>query len=71
MTVTTYCYYEKACRTMHTAIVSHILNSEITKVQNNVKALWNYTLVPSLPPKKKILSVLAKDSLKIEIELFP
>ena len=56
---------------MHTAVVSHILNSEITKVQNNVKALWNYTLVPSLPPKKKILSVLAKDSLKIEIELFP
>ena len=56
---------------MHTAIVSHIFNSEITKVQNNVKALWNHTLVPSLPPKKKILSVLAKDSLKIEIELFP
>ena len=26
---------------------------------------------PSLPPKKKILSTLAKESLKIEIELFP
>ena len=28
-------------------------------------------LVPSLPPKKKILSILGKDSLKIETELFP
>ena len=28
-------------------------------------------LKPSLPPKKKILSTLAKESLKIEIELFP
>ena len=27
--------------------------------------------MPSLPPKKKILPIIAKDSLKIEIELFP
>ena len=44
---------------------------EIRKVQNNVKTSWNYTLVPNLPPKNKILSILAKYSLKIEIELFP
>ena len=31
--------------------------------------MWHYNLVPSLPPKKKILSILAKDSMKIEIEL--
>ena len=41
------------------------------KVQNNVKTSWNYNLVPSRLPKKKILSKLTKDSLKIEIELFP
>ena len=38
---------------------------EIRKVQNNVKTSWKYNLVPSLPPKYKILSILAKDSLKI------
>ena len=31
----------------------------------------NYNLVPSDAPKKKSLLTLAKDSLKIEIELFP
>ena len=44
---------------------------EIRKNQNNVKASWNHNLVPNLLPKKKILSIVAKDSLKIEIELFP
>ena len=29
-----------------------------------------YNLVPSLSPKNKILLIIAKDSLKIEIELF-
>ena len=43
---------------------------EIRKVQNNVKTSRNYNPVLSLPPKKKILSILAKNSLKIEIELF-
>ena len=43
---------------------------EIRKIQNDVKTLWNYNLAPSFSPKNKILSVLAKDSLKIEIELF-
>ena len=43
---------------------------EMRKVQNDVKTLWNYNLVLSLPPRNKILSVLAKNSLKIEIELF-
>ena len=43
---------------------------EMRKVQNDVKTLWNYNLVLSLPPKNKNFSVLAKDSLKIEIELF-
>ena len=40
-------------------------------VQNNIKTSWNYNLVSSPPPKKKILSILTKDSLKIEIELLP
>ena len=31
----------------------------------------NYSLVNSLPPEIKILLILAKLSLKIEIELFP
>ena len=44
---------------------------EIRKVQNNVKILWEYNIVSSIPPKKKILSILAKDSLKTEIEIFP
>ena len=40
-------------------------------VQNNVKTSRKYNLVPSLPPKKKTLSMLAKESSKIEVELFP
>ena len=43
---------------------------EIRKAQNNVKTSWKYNLVPNLLPKKKMLSILAKDSLKIEIKLF-
>ena len=39
-------------------------SSEIRKVQNNVETLWKYNLVPSLPPKNKILPLLAKLSLK-------
>ena len=35
------------------------------KVQNNAKTSWNCNIVPSLPSKKKIFSILAKDSLKI------
>ena len=42
---------------------------EIRKIENNVKTSWNCNLVPSLLPKKKILSILAKDSLSIETEL--
>ena len=43
---------------------------EIRRVQNNVKTPWKYNLAPSLPPKNKILSMLAKESLKIETD-FP
>ena len=43
----------------------------LRKDQNNLKTSWSYNLVPSLPLKKKILSILAKDHFKIEIELFP
>ena len=35
------------------------------------KILRNYSLVLSHPAKTKILSIVAKDSLKKEIELFP
>ena len=44
---------------------------EIRKAQNNAKTLYNYNLVFILPPKKKVLSILAKEFLKIEIEVFP
>ena len=45
--------------------LSHELRNDL-----RLKISWKYNLVPSLLPKKKILSILAKDSLKIEIELF-
>ena len=35
------------------------------------KSSQNFSLGPSLPPKMKILSILAKNCTKIEIELFP
>ena len=35
------------------------------------KCLVGYVLVPNLPPKKRILSMLAKDSLKIASKLSP
>ena len=38
--------------------------------QENLEHSWNYCLVLSPPPKMAILSVLAKISRKIEIELF-
>ena len=43
----------------------------LRKDQNNLKTSWNYNLVPSPPPKKKSLSILAKDYSKTEILLFP
>ena len=43
------------------------LGSSVQKVQNNVQTSWNHNPVPSLPPKKKILLKLARESLKIEI----
>ena len=43
----------------------------LRKVENNVNTSWKFNLVPSLLPQTKILLMLAKDSLKIEIELFP
>ena len=43
---------------------------EIKRYQETPKISWNYRLVPSLPPKMKILSILAKNNGKIVIELF-
>ena len=43
---------------------------EIRKIHDNVKTSWNYYQVLRIPPKKKFLPILAKGSLKIEIELF-
>ena len=43
---------------------------KIRKVQNNVKTLWKYKPVLSLPLKNKILSIRAKDSLTIDFQLF-
>ena len=37
---------------------------KLGKIRKFLKKSWNYNLVPSLPPKKKILSIIAKDSLK-------
>ena len=39
------------------------------KVQNNVKTSWNYNLAFGLPPKERILSILAKDFLKYTLSL--
>ena len=52
-----------SCRT-----TSELGSYEIRKVQNNVNTSWNYNLMHSLPHKNKTLPILAKDSLKIEIE---
>ena len=53
-------------------------DSRLRKYQETLKALYKYSLVPSqvvlvpsLSPKMKILSILGKNSSKIEIELFP
>ena len=57
----------------HLIIITRVdkrLKKVYREVQNNVKTSWKYNLVPNLPRKKKILSILTKDSLKIEIELF-
>ena len=43
----------------------------IKEYQENLKISKIYSLVPSLRPKMKVLPILAKNSLKIEIELFP
>ena len=34
MDVASYCYYEKACRTMHTAIVSYFYSSSAAELNN-------------------------------------
>ena len=41
-----------------------------SEYQENLKTSFNYSLVPSLTPKMKILSILAKNCGKIEIEIF-
>ena len=63
-------------RLVHTDFVTSLRtiqdlgSQEIRKDQNNLKTSWNYNLVLTLSSKKN-LSIQAKDSLKIEIELFP
>ena len=44
---------------------------QIRKYQEDLKTSQNCSLVPSLAPKINIFSILAKESGKIEIELFP
>ena len=46
-------------------------SQEIRKNQENLKVCQNYKVVPSLLAKMKILSILAKNFGKVEIELFP
>ena len=48
----------------------HELANKLNK-NENIKTSKNYSLVASLPLQMKALSILAKNSLKIEIELFP
>ena len=45
-------------------------SEEIRKYLQNLKKFKNCGLVPSLPPKMKVSSMLAKKSLKVEIKLF-
>ena len=51
--------------------VMYELPNDLRLRKENLKTLRDYKLVHSFPPKKKILLILAKDSLIIEIELFP
>ena len=48
------------------------LPNDLTLNQENLKLICNYSLVPSPPPKMKILLIIVKKglSLKLEIELF-
>ena len=43
---------------------------EISEYQEDLKTSYNYNLVLGLAPKIEIFSILAKNSCKIEIELF-
>ena len=45
-------YYMNTC--------PHFSRAYVQKVQNNVKTSWKYNLVPSLPSKKKIMSIQRK-----------
>ena len=60
--------------TCYLRVVEQLKTSDLRKLGklklHNVKISWKYNVVSSLPPKKKILLILAKDSLKIEIERF-
>ena len=60
--------------TCYLRVVEQLKTSDLRKLGklklHNIKIWWKYNVVSSLPPKKKILLILAKDSLKIEIELF-
>ena len=37
-------------------------SEEISKIQENLKTCWNYKVVPSIPAKMKIFSILGKNS---------
>ena len=55
-------------------LINMVYTSYLTScrtTENHLKTSKNFNLVPSLHPKKKILSILAKYSLKIEIDHFP
>ena len=60
--------------TCYLRVVEQLITSDLMKLGklklHNVKISWKYNVVSSFPPKKKILLILAKDSLKIEIERF-
>ena len=48
-----------------------VLPYETRKYQEKLKTLWNNSVVANLPHKMKTLSILARNSSKIEIEFFP
>ena len=60
-----YTSYLKSCQT-----TEDLRPQEIRKVLNNVKVSWKLTQCLVLLPKK-MLSILAKDSVKVEVDLLP
>ena len=59
------------CAISHEVFLDLRLLTKLGNVRKNLKTSQNYCLELSPPPEIKILSVIVKNSLKTQIELFP